>query len=283
LGTTGPGTPTAVYTATGVDGNLASDGTSLYFAFNPGFGADQINAVTLTGTGLHTVATAAVGDFAFNNNYGSAQSMFFSSGNLFIVASEPGGLIEVPTSGADADGGATITAIDSTATYIDWVDATEIYYGNSTGLQYATIANLGSPTTVSFPVTLTPGSVSLGGVAVVNGTAYVPVSSNTGIGTYSSQLYKSTAGGAATAVGSTLTGMDVRDIAADSNGAYVIAYNDSTVKGIYGVNLTTGAQTSADTSSNAATAQTEYALDAHNLYFVSGPNSGPYSIIALSR
>jgi hypothetical protein len=47
--------------------------------------------------------------------------------------------------------------------------------------------------------------------------------------------------------------------------------------------LTTGAQTSADTSSSATTAQTQYALDAHNLYYVSGPNSGPYSIVALSR
>jgi len=275
LSTAAAGTPTTIYAQAGVDGNLATDGTRIYFGNHPSFGFDQIQAISLTGANPTTVAAG----FSLNTDY-NGEAMFYATGNLFIAGSSPAGILEIPTNGADEDGGTQPGVIEQSGSYILWVDSTEIYYGTSSAAYYAPLAT-GTPSTIYTPTGT--GNPSVSALTVVGGTAYFlgTVVTAGSTASYTATLYTSVGGATGTSI-ATYDGEEANAIAADSAGAFVLA--GGAKAGIYSVNLSTGAQTSFDVSSTAQANNTgQYAMDSKNLYFISGPNAGPFSIVAVTR
>ncbi len=284
------GTPTAVVSMpiTGtLNGQLATDGTLLYFA------ETQFNATTMyssspTGTNQQAVAAG----FTLNTFYGSP-GMFYVAGNLYVLGSSPGGILQIPTNGSEADGGMMPNVIEPAQGAgsfnlgsILWIDASGVYWNYADGsisgeTDYAPLAT-GTPSTL---VTVTGNTQYLpGSLAVVGGTAYfMGTTIMAGMtATYTATLYKSAAGAMGSMV-ATYANQQPGAFVADASGAYAVMGGGS--PGIYSINLSTGAQTLFDMSTAAQTASPQNAalLDAKNLYYVSGQAQGPFSLIAVTR
>ena len=154
----------------------------------------SIQAISVTGTNATTVAAG----FSLNTGY-NAENMFYAAGNLFIVGSSPSGVLEIPTNGADEDGGTQLNPIEQAATYILWADSTEIYYGTSSAAYYAPLST-GTPSTIFTPTGT--GNPSVTALTVVGGTAYFlgTVVTAGSTATYTATLYKSAGGATGTLI-----------------------------------------------------------------------------------
>jgi hypothetical protein len=288
--TTG-GTPSTIVsmpTGSTLGGQMGTDGTLLYFVENEN-GSTTVDSSSLTGTNQQVIAAGVSLNI---DGFYTGPAMSYLSGNLYVLADS--GILQIPVNGSDADGGASFYPIvpgqgqgSLTLGGILWLDSSSIYFNYADGAiegetQYAPFANPGNESTIYSVMSNTqnlPGSlVVVGGTAYFMGTTVMAGMT----ATYTGTLYKSTAGAMATMV-TTYANQQPGPFVADANGAYAIMGGGS--PGIYTINLSTGAETSFDMSMAAQTTKDDSAalLDSKNLYYASGQQNGPYSLIAVTR
>ena len=261
----GGGTPASVVTSPGLDGNLASDGTSLYFT-GPIEEASAFSTVLkcdLDGSGLTTLTQGQ-----FSTGPTSVNQLFLVGGTLYFqstIAGTPG-----PTT--ILSGAPTPVPIPAPGamTALYWADPSGLYFGMQDHethlLDYETAPLAGNTNNDLFN---TPdATVSPAGLAVVNGEVYI--ATWTGGTSRSSTVLKLTAatpadGGAVTPLAS-LPNWTTSSIAADANGMYLSQVLYSNAPGVYAMSMTTGATTLVKEDPSASAYG--IALDATNVYWL---------------
>jgi hypothetical protein len=269
------GTPKTVLAAANLQGDLATDGTLLYFtARTSGQPFDEIDSIGLDGSGQKTLVT---GLLAFGHSSLSSE-LFVVAGNLYfgsavgpVTAPATGGTVTNLTPGLQ-DANARLDEliwVDSSGAYFTYISMGTLSFGD-VPLVGGTLTQLATPPLITVN--------SWGGdFTIVGGTAYYISDAMIS----AAVLYKAAApSGPATSV-KTFTNETQSSIIADAAGMFAIEGSDSNT-GIYEVDPATGAQTPLFIPTNGTPVNQVQALDAQNLYFALG-GQGSYSIYALKR
>jgi hypothetical protein len=295
------GTPTMVLSDASIDGNLATDGTLLYFTSTPmGATASTLMSVGLSGSGETTLAT---GFIAANNTglVGTTASVSSLATQLFVVGGQAylnalitaGGnaretIISIPTS---AGGTATdlFASLSNSAVGIQdlaWADSSGLYFENDDGsiatgpevyLGYApltggTISQLWVPTT-GYVMGTTYFEPVGGELALSGGSAYFIARPHgeEAPGTLTSlTLFDALPPTGPAAAVQTYPTAAVCGVVSDTNGMFMVGGGVPPGQNgaIFAVDPSTGAQTMAYTPDfNGYVTPYTNVLDAHNLYF----------------
>jgi hypothetical protein len=128
------GTPTTVLSESPLLGDLASDGSSLFFAIAALGGGDavEIHACGLDGSAERTVTAGITGY--------QASSLFFTAGKVYFVGNDPSGLGYPTVLWAPASGGAVPAALYPSMTAGAIVTATQLTHADSSGVYFTYMA-----------------------------------------------------------------------------------------------------------------------------------------------
>lgn len=279
------GTVTTVVNDGNVTGNLASDGTSLYFDINAGqSGGQNIESVSLTGTGLQTLASNVSTKPMASGDVGD--HFFVVNGTLY--AGTGIGPLAIPTAG----GSSNLIISSGSEMELLWVDSSGAYLSSSfgwnggPGVGFYDVPLPATPGSMATPTLLATPSTSLaliypwaGDFAVVGGAAYYVDG-----GQSSATLYKAPVPSGPGTMVASLPGLLNAALVADANGAFVLEGQVTT--DIYRIDLSTGATTPFVPSKKALDGNPvslTKALDAHNLYYAVTESSGTDGIYAKAR
>ena len=271
--TTG-GKVTTVLSDPTLDQNMTTDGTLLYFTWTSAADAGQsykpseLDSVKVDGTSRTSLVTGFSTQNATHTT--PASELFLAGGNFYFVAANNTVITNQLTS-APLAGTSSPTLINASAG-----SAVDLAYADSTGV-YVTLESAATPGAFDFSyvplgggtvTTLYPGGPlsgypGAGQVTVVGSTVYFPID---GVGTSAVTFMSATVPptGAATMLGSTITGAVANGIIGDAQDVYV--FSDGT--GVYSLNTTTGVPTSVDPNAVNENVSGEIrALDSKNVYF----------------
>jgi hypothetical protein len=282
---TSGGTPSAVLTAANLQGDLATDGTKLYFtALTTGSDTFEIDAIGLDGSGQTTLASG----LELVSETGQASHLFVVGSSAYVAILDPDTgvttVVSVPLDGGAPSSG-LVTGLGpgtgdtfSQLTELVDVDPSGIYftYTASSVVSFGYVPLTGGAYQT---VTSASGNPVGGDFFIADGKAYFlvdrfpntvltlltsPASPTTALATYMEQS------------GTALVG--------DSLAAYALS-NSGDNAGVYRVDLSTYTETSLlNTSSGTEPLPTQNlgALDQTSVYFVAG-GDGTYSIWKLPR
>ncbi len=254
-------------------GDLASDGTLLYFTCDPNTPTGEIDSVGLDGSNEQPVTTVSV----LLGHASPASELFLVGSTLYFAASLSGlnTVASVSTSGGTAAavipqgaGGGVLELVSA--------DSSGLYFqfqgGGAQTLSYAPITG-GAPITVYTPTGF-PVEPLGGDFAVVGGAGYFIIDSS------GTDLMKFTpAGGPVASVKKLTVSENSSGIVADAMGAFELeAGGDG---GLYSVDLSTGVQTLVS-SANGSLTKWIAVLDSNNIYFAEGSNS-IFTLVSLAR
>ena len=256
VATTG-GTPTTVVTDTGLESDLTSDGTSLYFVVqttsDAGIPGWEIDSTDMTGANRKTVVSGVE-----LITHGSTSEIFIVAGNLYFLDFSVG-VDSVPVAG----GTATPVVTAGSVSGLLWADASGLYMQTASGsIVYTPLTGGSTTSTIGTP----PGYVpDLAGTVWANGTTAYYVA-NPSSSTTTLDLYKSTPPAAGTMVTSWAMERQA-SIFGDSAGMYLIVSNGGGTQGVYKVDPASGAQTLLYKNALYGAEFGVQALDATNVYF----------------
>jgi hypothetical protein len=282
---TAGGTPTAVLTAANLQGDLATDGTKLYFtALTAGADTFEIDSIGLDGSGQTTLASG----LQLLSELGLSSHLFVVGSSVYAATEDPGtGLstvIAVPLMGGAASSGLVtglgpgpnntfsglreLVDVDPSGIYFTYVAAGVITFGYVplTGGAYQT-------------VTSASGNPVGGDFFITGGNAYFLVDQS--LNTVLTELTSATAPTTALATYMAQAGTA---LVGDSMAAYALS-NYGNNAGVYRIDLSTYAETSLlniSSGTEPLPSPSLGALDGTSVYYVAG-GGGSYSIWKLPR
>jgi hypothetical protein len=307
------GKVTTVLSQAGLDGNLATDGTKLYFSSSAS-NSSVIASCGLDGSGVTTL-NSTLQTNALPTNEVSA--MFVADGTIYVAAELASGVcvavcdgpIPVTSPGPfifsipAAGGNATVAVpMPETTNPMTATGLSTLYRVDSTGIYYSALTTPADPTgaytsvyALSFsggaPATLYTVNYGAsqtippaGGLTVINGTAYFL--SATRSSSNETLLSVSATGGTATTV-ATYSNQTSTYLVGDANGLYVDNEVQSNSPGIFSATLS-GTETSyvgsQHTLSTSVGQERVMVVDSQNVYwFAGGFNSGQGTVHAKAR
>jgi hypothetical protein len=307
------GKPTIVLSQHYLDGNLASDGTLLYFSYSDPIATATTSVIASCGLDGSNVKTLSAGSvyLHFNENTYHTTWMSIVNGTLYFQGEPPTttnplltniysmsatggtpGIISALPAGTPApvSESTTFYFADSTGVYFQWEEVQTDNTQSSFNLSSIGLGG-GSPNTY-FTVTLGQVASTLtnpmppaAGVAQANGTLYFLTSIDNSSDSVSLKSVSATGGSASTVA--TFAKQNGTFLVADANGMYMNNTVNSNNPGIFKVS-TSGQQTSIYTDQKAFSTSVGndrvLALDSKNVYWVAGGfNAGQGSIHAKAR
>jgi hypothetical protein len=314
------GTPTMVLSDASIDGNLATDGTLLYFTSTPmGTTASTLMSVSLSGSGETTLASGFAAPNSHSGSIGTASVSSLAS-QLFVVGGQAylnatirlGGvnpretIISIPTAGGGTptDLFASLSNVEVGVQDLAWADSSGLYFENDGGdigtgslvfLGYApltggTISQLWVPTS-AYVMGATYFEPVGGELAISGGSAYFiarPHGEETPATLTSLTFFGAPPPTGPAAAVQTYPSEAVCGVVSDAHGMYMLEDGDPSSQNgaIFTVDPSTGAQTLAYTPDfNGYVTPYTNVLDAQNLYFqMTLPNQlNGFAIYALPR
>ena len=275
------GTPKPVVTSANLAGQLATDGTKLYYiatlptpgTCSLGICGYELDSVGFDGTGQTTIFQfyAAVGG-------GYASNLFVVGANAYFpgklhAADPPNVIVEPLVGGTPTYLAPGLAATPGFVVDLPYVDASGAYfeYENNAApkglsLGYVPLTG-GASTDIYDPVGYDNyGAIFWGGdFTGKSGSAYFVENTGGVMPPYAGALMKVTAPGQATKVAGTVG--DSPGLIGDANGAFLLENGGGGDSGIFRIDLATGAVTPFYTSMITSPSDQIMALDAQNLYF----------------